>query len=315
MEHLLDPEHGSTRTGPALRSGLRAIHRRPGLALLVYGVNLVLAVLLSVPVYIALDQAVSLTGFGRELAAGFDVVLWADIMEKAGPTLGALLGQLLWVVPLFLIVRVALHAGLIHALQGSGVRSFWTGVGRYATRALLLSVMLAPAAAVLALVAGGLTLFISAFWSGEIAEFWTFGVIGPALLVSALAVADLMQDYGRIALVVDERSIGQAWRTAIGWPFRHGPSVLIYAAWLGVAAVLLLLPILVDAWMPAATPAALGILFVLQQAMLLLRAFVTVGWMGSQVAYFEQVCERERPLIAMQAPAIGAPVGADGPSV
>ena len=110
--------------GTSFTAGLNGVRRRPGLVVLIYAMNLVLAFVLSVPVAIALSSTVGSTGFDADLAGGFDLVLWADIIEEAGEALGALQFQLLWMIPLYLIWKAAASVGLIHALRGDDIRSF-----------------------------------------------------------------------------------------------------------------------------------------------------------------------------------------------
>ena len=78
--------------------------------------------------------------------------------------------------------------------------------------------------------------------------------------------------------------------------------MLLYAAWFLVAALLLAAPAFLDAAFTAGTAGTIWLLFGLQQALLVLRAAVTVGWLGSEVAFFEAVRAREMPIIAGAAP-------------
>ena len=74
--------------GTSFTAGLNGVRRRPGLVVLIYAMNLVLAFVLSVPIAIALSSTVGNTGFDADLARGFDFVLWADIIEEVGEALG-----------------------------------------------------------------------------------------------------------------------------------------------------------------------------------------------------------------------------------
>ena len=93
--------------GTSITAGFTGIRRRPGLVVLIYAMNLMMAFILSIPVYIALGSTVGGTGFDADLAGSFSIVLWADIIEEAGEALGALQFQLLWMIPLYLIWKAA----------------------------------------------------------------------------------------------------------------------------------------------------------------------------------------------------------------
>ena len=286
--------------GTSFAAGFTGIRRRPGLVVLIYAMNLMMALILSIPVYIALSSTVGGTGFDADLAGGFDFVLWADIIEEVGEALGALQFQLLWMIPLYLIWKAAASVGLIHALRGDDARSFWQGVGRYTGKAVLLGLLFLVLALIgvvgLLIVAGGL----SAFWPGEVGVFWINFAILPTLAISGLAVLDLMHDYARMALVVDEQKVLKATFTGLAWPFKHGQASGLYVAWFVPAALLLLLPTVLDMNVAAATGGAIWGLFLMQQILLLLRAAVTVGWFGSETTLYETIRLREMPLIASE---------------
>ena len=286
----------------AIRAGFTSIARRPGLAVLLYAVGGLLAFVLSTLVYNALADVVGPTGFGPDLARDFDVVLWADVLEEAGTTLGTVALHLLWIGPLYLLWQVAASVGLIHALAGSRTGSFWRGAGRYAGRALLLALLYGLLAMGVFLPLAGLLALLDGVWDGEVAAFWIYGVVAPTLLIAALSVLDLMQDYSRIALVIEEQPVGRAWKVGVVWPFRHGAASQLYVAWFALAAVLLVLPMALDMSFTAATTSTIWLLFALQQLALLARAAATVGWLGSEVAFFEDVRRRQMPPAAEDAP-------------
>ncbi len=281
-------------------AGFKGIRRRPGLVVLIYAMNLMMALILSIPVYIALSSTVGGTGFDADLAGGFDFVLWADIIEEASEALGALQFQLLWMIPLYLIWKAAASVGLIHALRGGDVRSFWQGVGRYTGKAVLLGLpflVLAVIGFVGLLVVAGV---LSAFWPGEVGAFWINLVTLPTLAISGLAVLDLMHDYGRMALVVSDQKVLRATGIGIAWPFKHGKASGLYVVWFVPAALLLLLPTVLGMTVAAATGGAIWGRFLMQQILLLLRAAVTVGWFGSETALYETIKFQEMPLIASE---------------
>lgn len=284
----------------SIAAGFRSIRRRPGLVVLFYAINLVLAVVLAVPVYIVLESTVGPTGFGQELARSFDLTLWADILEEVSDLLAALQIQLLWMIPLYLVWKAAASAGLIHALRGDQGRSFWQGVGRYTAKALLVGLGFVILAGIGLVGVVMLAVVLSAFWPGEVGSFWITFVFAPTLVISVVAVLDLMHDYARMALVVDDQSAWNALLTGLMWPLRHGQASWLYLAWFVPAAALLLLPTLFEMNAAAATGFAVWGLFFIQQVLLLLRSAVTVGWFGSETALYETIRLREMPLIAEQ---------------
>ncbi len=282
----------------SFRAGLAGIKRRPGLAVLLYAANLILAGALGLVVYAALEETVGPTGFGADLSRGFDLVLWSDIFEKAGPALRVLLVQLLWIAPLYLLWKTAAGVGLVHALRGDQIRPFWEGVGRFTGRGLLLALLFLLPLAGWVVVVGIVHAAAQALWQGEVAAFRISAVLTPALLLAGCFLLDLMQDFGRTALVVKGETVGRAWTTGLAWPFRHPSSLALYAVWAFGAALLLALPALLNVTATGASAPALWGVFILQQVFLLLRASASAGWIGSETAYYEEIWLREMPLIA-----------------
>jgi hypothetical protein len=279
-------------------AGLRAIRKRPGLAVLLFALDLALAFILSLAAAAIIGGELAPTGFSEALAREFDLVLWADLSDEFGAALGTILQQLVWVIPLWIIWKAIAHAGLVHALRGDAVRPFWQGVGRYAGRAVLLALLYVLALVGVAVVVGVVAVVLNLAWSGEVAAFWSNFVLVPTLLITLLAVLDLMHDYSRIALVVDERKVVKAFTTGITWPFRYGQASWLYWMWFLPGLVLVLLPVWLDMAFVAATALGMWGLFLLQQVVLLARSAVTVGWIGSETALYEAIRMQEAPLIA-----------------
>lgn len=298
----------------SLRAGITAVRRRPGLVFLLYGVNLAVAFVLAMPLYSALSATVGATGFGPDLARGFDLVLWTDVMEQVRVVFGALWAQLFWMVPLYLVWRTAAGVGMVYALSGEGTASFWEGVGRFTGRGLLLTLGYALLLAGLFVVTGIAYAIVAGVARGEVALVWWNAFLLPLLFATGFALLDLMQDYAQIALVTDERRVREAFRIGLGWPFRHGRAVVLYAAWLLPAGLLLAVPTALDTLLPAATATSVWLLFLLQQAFLVMRAAVTQGWIGSEVAFFQTILATEPlPIPLASAPSVpdASPAGSE----
>ncbi len=279
-------------------AGINALRKRPGLAVLLYVLDLALAFVLSLGVLLLINEEVAQSGFAPDFAAQFDFTVWMDFSEQVGDAFFPIVGQLLWVIPLWLMWKAVAHVGLVHALRGDAIRPFWDGVGRFGLRAMLLALMYVVML-VMAVVGLGLVIWIlNQLWGGEVGIFWVNFVLAPILVVSVFAVLDLMHDYSRIALVVDEQAVRDAFGTGIRWAFQHGQASWLYLLWFVVAAVLWLLPFGFDFAATEATALGMWVLFLVQQAAMLGRSAATVGWIGSETAFYETIRLREMPLYA-----------------
>ncbi|GMQ81001.1 MAG: hypothetical protein BMS9Abin05_0431 [Rhodothermia bacterium] len=275
------------------RRGISTAVRRPALAGLLYGVNLVIGLLVTVPIYLALNSATATTGYSSDLATQFDIVLWVDVMEDTRPVLTGLLFQLFWIFPLILLWKAVASVGVICTLHTQGLRSFWQGIGEYAGRAILLAVtFLVPIAA---LFIGIVVSFfiLSAVWPGEVGAYWINLVFLPVSLVAGLALLDLMHDYARMELVIGKKKVLESILKGFSWPFRHFKSVGLYVVWFVIALLLLAIPTIIDV-----RPGGLWAVFAVQQLFLFGRAGVTVGWFGSEIDLYDSALTAELPAIA-----------------
>lgn len=285
-------------------AGINVLRKRPGLAVLLYGLDLALAFVLSLSVLLLINDEMAQSGFAEEFARQFDFALWMDLNESIGDAAGAILAQLVWIVPLWLLWKAVAQVGLVHALRGDAIRPFWDGVGRYGTRAVLLALLYLLLLVVAAIGVGVVFGVLNAVWGGEVGFFWVNLVIVPTLFISVLAVLDLMHDYSRIALVVDEQTVTEAFGTGLRWPLRHGQASWLYLLWFAVAALLWLLPLGLDMMVEQVSSAGIWGLFLIQQLALLARSAATVGWIGSETALYETIRLREMPLYAEETEAV-----------
>ena len=260
-----------------IKAGVGALRARPWLAVLLFSVHAVLGYFIATPIGAALDSTFGPAGFEE-----IDIALLADIPEVLLGAFGTVFG-LLFVAALILFVwSSAAGVGLPQALRQGGARSFWSGVDRYFWRGLGLT---------------GLFLFPIGLWTGamavlatllsfglssEVTQFWAVFVAVPVLWMTGMAALDLTLDYARIALVSRDSGIVESAKMGLRHGLRSGRAQAVYLVWFVPSILLLLLPTELE----MAIGASFG-LFLLQQLVLLGRSFVSVGWMGSQVALFE----------------------------
>ncbi len=281
----------------SISNGIRLAGRRPGLVLLVYLVNLIVALVLSIPIFSALSSATALSGFSPDLVARFDIVLWTDVLEKAGDVLIGSWAQLFWVIPVLFFWKVALSIGLVYALRDGALRSFWEGVGRYGGKAVVLGILFVLLVLVWAVVVTVVVVVAGFMVERTESAFVLYWIVTPSVAVVGLAVLDLMHDFGRISLVSAGRTAVAAWIEGIKYPFRRPGSVLLYLFWAVVSLVLSIAVTRMHAsW--AATMAGVWLAFLGQQIVFLLRAGTTVAWFGTEVDFYERRRLQEAPLIA-----------------
>ncbi len=281
----------------SLAAGATLSRERLGLVVLLYAVNLVMALILAFPFYFAFVEHVGETGFGPEMIQSFDLMLWREVLDGIGETMKVVGFQLLWVLPVYMLWKTAAYMGVIYALHQGAIWPFWRGVGYYTAKGFLLALIFLPIKAIVAGIAILLGVALGSIWTGEVGAFWSFGVVMPILVVSALAVTDLFQRYARIAVVVRHDSVTNALYSGIRWPIRYGAASYVYLAWFAVMLLILVATQTLNALVHVGMQ-AIVVGFLLQQVSLFTRAIATVGWIGSEVSLFERTHLSELPLIA-----------------
>lgn len=282
----------------SIRSGLSVVGRKPGLVALIYAVNLFTSLVLAVPLYVGLRGVLDRSGYGFDLAANPDIIVWADIIQKLDPSFDGIFVQLMWILPVVFLAKVVSSVGLINAIRDGGIRSFWPGVGQYGGRASALGI-----AYLLITIAGfiGIAIMFAvgySIFSGEIGTYRMTVYVVPLVTLLFLGLIDLFHDYARIKLVKDEVPVMKCFFHGFVWPWQHRGSVPIYLFWYVAAFATLLMPTFLDASMAAASLGGVVVLFILQQVALVLRSAITVAWFGSEVSYYEKIDWSLSPMIA-----------------
>lgn len=299
----------------AFSAGLRGLRARPGLAVLLFLANLALAALLATPIASVLQSATQGTGFDTDLADGLDVGLVVDIIRDHPTLLSTPIALLGWLIPLLFAWNAVVGVGLAHALRRDG-GGFWEGVGRFGLRGIVVSLVFLGPALVSTVVVGAVAVVLVLLFSGEVGVFWSTAVVAPTLMISLLAIIDCMNDYARIAVVVEGRPPLSAFLEGLAFPFRHGASSRLYVLWFAPAILLWLLPTVLELWLGASI-----VVFLLQQVVLFGRSATTVAWYGSETTLYETVAERkatalrelEAPLKAADTAAAPPPEEMEGP--
>ncbi len=279
-----------------VRLGLVAARRKPLLVLGLWLFQFAIAFLTTIPLSSAV-KSLAETGFSADMARRIDIQLLADIGAQLQSGFGLAFLLLLVAVPVTAVLRALATAGVINAVRDGGVRGFWDGVRDYGLRSVgvalpFLLITLFVQACVFLVISIGIGA------AGEQGTVLLSLLVLPVAMGAVGAAADLMCDYSQIAVVSRNESITKAFGRGIGWPFKHPRAVLLYAAWLVPAIVLVLMPLLFENWIAAASIAGILSLTLAQQASFILRAAVTVAWYASEVEFFESQTWDESPLIA-----------------
>ena len=281
------------QTKACIKTGIGYTRKRPGLVALVYLVNVLVAGLLAVPVFTAVYHAIGPTGFGSDLISEAGITLWVEMWPEVMPAFQSLLASMIVVLPLYMLWKTVMHMGLIYALHQGALWPFTGNLGHYAWKGLQIALLFLPLRIIWCVLVLFVVLALAGAWPGEVGTVTVYAWIAPTLLISGLAVLDLMQRYARIANVVRHDAPIQAMASGMRWPVQYGEASLVYVGWFFFGLFVMALPMLFGISLETVWTG-----FIIQQVFLLVRAGVSVAWVGSEVVLFERTWESELPLIA-----------------
>jgi hypothetical protein len=282
----------------ALRQGFAAAWKRPRLVVTLWLLNLALALAVGLPGWLALDAAIAPLPEADVLTDGFALGVVADLAELQPGLVRGLALSALGAALLGLLGGAALAGGTLEVLTSGDDRPFGhrfgRGAGRFFGRFVRAGVMTGLVAVPLVGLAAG-PLLVWGRWlrreSGS--ELLTLVVSLGAPLVAGCVIllALLALDAARVRIVrEDARRVGPLLRSGFALVLRHP------AKWLGAwgANLLLLLVALaaylaVRASVPAPGAAGIALMFLLQQAFVLVRTGLRVALVGTQVALVERL--------------------------
>ena len=288
--------------GKSILEGFRLIRSRFRLVALIYALNLVLVFAVAFPVYRIMMESVGATGYGKDLLLEFDILLWREILMENRETLLQLLWTIVLVIPVFWIWKTAVQMGTIYALHHGAMWSFWPGVLTHTFNGLIIGFCFLPLkAAWVVLTFIGAGILQSSYFSGEVESFWLIAVCTPIVLLTGLAILELYQRYARMSLVIRNERVVQALKVGFVWPQRHSMISLVYICWYIIALGVFLISMSVNAELHVGTSYVILALLI-QQVVMLGRAAVTVGWVGSEVVLFERTLTKkdDRPVKSEQ---------------
>lgn len=289
-----------------LRFGLRAARRNLRLTFLVYLLGLLPALAVAALAFFDMSPAMNHSLFAAQALEGNRMGVWSDYTRAVNSDFGLVLSGLLIVALVALVMTVLTSAGVVEALlqrEHRHERPFLLGIGRHGWRftrsALWFGIMMVVLLALVRLGFAGINK-----WAGDVGNGWIQVWGWAAVVVVAFLVympLDLGYDLSRIAAAAhDDRRTFVGYFKALGHALRH--PLLLAPTWLFFSLLVLGVNIAYVAGRVAVQPTDLGqvaLLFVVQQVVFLVAAFLRVGLWGGEIAYYQAAgeprwCARKR---------------------
>ncbi|MEM7479829.1 MAG: hypothetical protein AAF481_01535 [Acidobacteriota bacterium] len=282
----------------AIRHGFHRTHRSKGLVIIAWLASLVPALLLSSLFAADLGESLDRSLFAQSQYAHNGMGVWIDFTSSPASDLQPIQGAIGTRFLLVLLLQILVSAGIVEVLLGRTPRDqrpFFLGMGRHFWRffrsAFWFLLAVGVLVALLAALMGRLTEHGADIRDGGFQlTGWIVTLLVGFLLFIPLKLA---YDLSRVAAAAHhEGSTFKGFFRALAHVLRNPlalfPLYLVFA--LLALAVFVGSMALRDAWIPASMGAIFGMLIV-QQLLLLFRAYLRVGLWGSEIAYYQAIGE------------------------
>jgi hypothetical protein len=291
----------------ATRAGLVALRRSPGLAAVLWLVNLSLALTAGVPAWLSLRSAIGLLPGADALGDGFSLGVLVDLVEMRPGLLGGLFLSALGIAALGVLVGAAATGGALEVLACRDDRPlahrFGRGAGRFFVRFVRAGLFACLAGALAAALLAGPLLAVGRRMRRESGQEVLSNLVslgGLALAVVVVVLALLALDAARVRIVREDarRVLPLLWSgcgLVLGHPVK----------WLGtwglnalLGAFTLSLYVAFRSVVPAGTLPLVLLMILAQQAFVLVRTSLRVALLGSEMALVEELRPQPRPPLA-----------------
>lgn len=268
-------------------TGLKRTVKLPRPVLLIYFVNLILAVLVVFPLFSVLKNEIGNTIIGEDLLHRFTATHFADIYAQILPTAKYFMSQIKWVLLIYWILNVFLAGGIIRTLNQDKftMTSFFSGAGTNFFRFLGINIIMLLFHILVLLIVYVPTFLIIDSISGSVSsEIVLYRIFGGAILLHLILMYILLMiaDYAKFYAVLYNsknifKSVAKGFKYVFGNFLRTtGLYFLLIILPIGLVIGYFLLDIKID------THIGIGILiaFLIQQAFIFLRIWFRI-WIYS----------------------------------
>jgi hypothetical protein len=293
----------------SIKAGLRAAVRHPRLVWLLWGWYGLLALVPAVPAWTWWNGVLGSSPEGAAVLKRFDLGVFLDLTAGKGINgFGLLTGAAAAVALVAFVSSAFAFGGILEVFDSdedrrSFMHRFFRGGGHFFWRFFRLAIM---AGVCLVLATGAVSALMAAVTAPMSKSEWEpagyLGGIATMVVVGAVAALFLLAlDYARIRVARDDsRRMLKAYASGLGFVLRR----LITVYGIAVAIVLLVVALVLcyvayETNAPAAgTWAAIAVLFVIQQTVVLGRVFLRVALVGAERHFHLTALPRPVPLAA-----------------
>jgi hypothetical protein len=291
----------------ALKQGFGTAQRSRQAVWVLFLVNLALGAVAAIPIYRGILRSTGHSLMGEKLANGFQVDWLVDFQFSSAGSLDRYATLIAIVGLLSILVNAVLSGGVLSYFRESqspfSVPAFFRSTGQYAWRMIRLMILgLFCYWILFRILNQGLGNLITEHthdWQSDRSVFALRSAV-YAVLFLGLVFVNLVMDYARVKLVMEERSSAAgAFLSSLAfglWRFRRAAAVYAVPAlcgvallgiyWLAVPWSVINAPATSGTWMPFREPLTVALLFLGQQAVMFGRYWFRVATWASEWSYY-----------------------------
>lgn len=296
-EEVAEAKPGAPRPPWALvKAGFTGANAQLRLAFLLWGINLVFALVVAIPFFHLLDESLSRSLIGQRSLRFPDANWLIGLLHSQQSFLDSLSVTVMWVALSYMVVNALLSAGVLEILAGGSrfsFRRFFEGVVRHGgpfLRLFILSLIIYFLIFLLLhdLLEKALDGLSRGWYSeaGALGLYWAKNVLLAVILLGTVMIFD----YAKIRVVLESspRAVGEAVRAFRFVRHHLRPTLLVFYG-LGLAGVILTLLYLgLDALL---VPTSLGLVilgFLVQQLYMFSRMWLRVAFFVAEMELYRE---------------------------
>ncbi len=278
----------------AYTKGFIQTAKYPRMLFILYFANILMALLFALPFFSALKSSAGHSDFLNGLLAGYDRTVFSNIMYYSGEAFNAITSSIKWLMLAYFLLSVFLTGGIIRTLNddkfstssffGAGAHSFFRYLGLSLIIVVVQLILLLLIAIPVGKYIGG---NFSEFQSELTAYYIAFFAIGFYALIFLLV--SMIGDYAKLYLELNNSfNIFKGFWGGVKYAFQHFlKTYALYLILLFLPAVIMYVYFYFESDMKMATGIGILIVFLMQQAFVLLRVFLRTWILSSQLMVYD----------------------------
>ncbi|MBN1253364.1 MAG: hypothetical protein JXR51_03195 [Bacteroidales bacterium] len=273
--------------------GFRQAFRSPRMILILYFANILTALILALPFMGFLKSGFANSDIISNLINDFDFTAFSNLFYYHGDGIKAILGGIKWLILIYFVISIFLTGGILRTLNKEKftTSNFFAGAAYNFFRFLGLNLIMIAVQIIFILIVYIPMTFImkhfSATVSSEITLYYIFFSAFTLHLLFFLFIS-MIGDYAKFYLVLENSfNIFKGFWKGVKYVFQNFlKTYVLYLILLFLPAVVMYLYIYIEKDIKMATEIGILIVFLLQQAFILLRVILRIWILSSQLKLY-----------------------------